>query len=315
MRLILVLVLYLLIKSIAYQVQKLSFIEKAESMNIYANIPALNRYKSKKPLIIFSAHYDSFCALIPFRIKKVVTYVFRIFIIFYLMLLLLIVYFPIYTEHDFTIILTSLILLVTFIPLLYLIIEVSYKSAGSIDNASGTAILIELAKFFKMNPLENMDILFLWSGAEEWGLKGSKKFCRKHYNRLNQEYDLNKSCNINIDMVGTYVGLLDKKGLIRKKEMNRNLNDILESSAKKLNIPLKIFSKAIEPKSDHISFRSFAKKPNKNFQVGYFHSDKDSKYIHSVRDTPDKCSKEILNDCLNICLNAVRVIDSRVENA
>jgi hypothetical protein len=297
-----------------YQLRKLTFLEKAESMNIYANIRARNKNNSKRPLIIFSAHYDSFSALITFRIKKIVTYFFRILIIFYLILLIFIVYFPISSLFNFTMIIISLITLLVLIPLLYLILEFSYKTTGSIDNASGTAILIELAKILKESPLKHTDVLFVWCGAEEWGLKGSKKFCRKHYKRLNQEYDLNKSININIDMVGSYIGLLDKKGLIIKKKMNRNLNNIIASTAKELNIPLKIFSKAIEPRSDHVAFRTFAKKPNRNFQVGFFHSDKDTKYIHSLRDTPDKCSKENLNGCLNICLNTVRAIDSRVEN-
>ena len=216
--------------------------------------------------------------------------------------------------YNLNLVLTSLIILVVLIPLLYLIIEVSYKSTGSIDNASGTAILIELAKILKKNPLEHADVLFLWSGAEEWGLKGSISFCKKHYHHLNQEYDLNNSVNINIDMVGTYIGLVDKYGLFRKKKMNRDLNDVLISAAKKLDIPIKIYEKKLQPKSDHVSFRSFSKRPNKNFQVSFFHSDKDSKYIHSLRDTPDKCSKENLNGCLNICLSAIRTIDSRLTN-
>ena len=186
------------------------------------------------------------------------------------------------------------------------------ESTGSIDNASGVAILIELAKLLNKNPLENIDVLFLWCSAEEWGNKGSKKFCTKHYNDLNQEYDLNRSNNINIDMVGTYIGLIDKTGLIKKK-MNDNLNDILEISAKRLNIPLTKFVKIIEPKSDHESFRSFAKKPNKEFQVCCFYSDKDSKFIHSLIDTPDKCSSENLNGCLEICYETVKSLDLRME--
>jgi len=44
--------------------------------------------------------------------------------------------------------------------------------------------------------------------------------------------------------------------------------------------------------------------------VAYFHSDKDSKFIHSSKDTPDKCYPEILNGCLEICDATIRSIDS-----
>ena len=314
-RQILIIVLYFLIKNIVNEFRKLSFIEKAESMNIYTTIGARNEKYQNSPLIILSAHYDSFCALIPYKIKKVITYIFRFFVLIYLLILLFIMYNPNTNEYNLQLVVWSLIFLVVLIPLLYLIIEVSYKSSGSIDNASGTAILIELAKILKKDPLKNTDVLFIWCGAEEWGLKGSKRFCKKHYDRLNQEYDLSKSVNINIDMVGTYLGVLGERGLIRKKQMNRDLNNILITSAKQLDIDLKVFSKRIEPKGDHVSFRSFSKKPKKNFQVCLFQSDKDSKYIHSVRDTPDKCSKEILNDCLNTCLSAIRTIDFNVKHS
>ena len=76
--------------------------------------------------------------------------------------------------------------------------------------------------FNSKNPLKNIDVLFLWPGAEEWGNKGSKHFCETRYKKLVKKYDLNNSCNINIDMVGSYIGLLDKVGILRKKSMNKN---------------------------------------------------------------------------------------------
>jgi Zn-dependent M28 family amino/carboxypeptidase len=54
---------------------------------------------------------------------------------------------------------------------IFLFMHDNKKSKGSIDNASGVSILIELIKLFKKSPLENYDIIFLWSGAEEWGLR------------------------------------------------------------------------------------------------------------------------------------------------
>ncbi|MFX1361177.1 MAG: M28 family metallopeptidase, partial [Promethearchaeota archaeon] len=181
-----------------------------------------------------------------------------------------------------------------------------------IDNASGVSILIELAKLIKNKPLENYDALFVWCGAEEWGLKGSKNYIKKNKYYLKNKYDLNKSMNINIDMVGTYIGLFNRKGLIRKKALNKNLNIIIQQSAQKINIPLEVYDKARKPAGDYISFRRYSKKNKSSFQVACFHSDKDSKYIHSIRDTPDKCSNKILNGCLGICYETVSYLDSQI---
>ena len=80
-RQILIIILYFLIKNITDKFRDLTFIEKAESMNLYTYIPARNVIKQKQPLFIFTAHYDSFSALIPFRIKKMISYFFRILIV------------------------------------------------------------------------------------------------------------------------------------------------------------------------------------------------------------------------------------------
>ena len=89
-----------------------------------------------------------------------------------------------------------------------------------------------------------------------------------------------------------------------------DLNRIIVETAIKLNVPLVKNKKRFEPKTDHLSFRSFAKKTRSSFQVACFHSDKDSKFIHSSKDTPDKCSSQNLNGCLDICYATIRSIDS-----
>jgi Zn-dependent M28 family amino/carboxypeptidase len=218
---------------------------------------------------------------------------------------------PISNFNILLIVVTSITGVLFSIPILYLVF-LERDSTGSIDNASGVSILIELAKNFKKNPLKNMDLLIIWTGAEEWGLVGAKKFCKKHFNNLNQSYDLDRSYNINIDMVGSYIGLLYKHGVIMKRNLNHNLNDILVETAKKINIPMEKFNKTIKPKSDYKVFRNYARRCKTKLQVSFFHSDKDSKHIHSINDTPDKCSLDNLNGCLNICEKALRSIDLRI---
>lgn len=69
---------------------------------------------------------------------------------------------------------------------------------GADDNASGTAGVIELAKYFSRNKkTEPFNFLFVCFSGEELGLLGSKKYCE------NPDIDL-KTVNymINMDMIG-----------------------------------------------------------------------------------------------------------------
>ena len=318
-RLILVLVIYYVIKYLFERTRNMTLIKKESAKNIFAEILA-NKKGKNRPLVIFSAHYDSISANIPYKVQWVIFFIYRLIIGFYV---IVIIVFSLWLTLDFLLIVllpNSIIIMIAIIsligifisvPILYLVFN-EKPSAGSIDNASGVSILIELAKHFQRNPLEKMDILFIWPGAEEWGLKGSKEFCRKHIIDLNEKYDLNRSILINIDMVGSYIGLVDRVGLFRRS-LNKNLNDVFEATAKNLNIPLTRYNKLIPPKSDHRSFRSYVKRARKKIQIVYFHSDNDTKYIHSTKDTPDKCSAENLNGCLYICYQTLRSLDLRVE--
>lgn len=296
------------------------------SENLIAKITAVEK-KPKRPLIIFSAHYDSNSSKYPYNSRRyfyllvtILGFPFIISILLFSVWTLLADFFDIFNNNiyrslldksfDFSY-LTFIFLILGVIVLL--INRERSESLGSIDNASGVSILIGLIKLLSKNPLQKADVLFLWCGAEEWDLWGSKQFCAKHFNDLNEEYDLDNSYNINVDMIGSYIGLVNKSGLIKKQKMNEKLVNILEASAKMLNIPLTKYDVIIEPRSDHMSFRSFAKKANKKMQVCCFTSNSDAKFIHTSRDTPNKCSYENLNGCVDICYNAIRSIDLRVE--
>ena len=69
---------------------------------------------------------------------------------------------------------------------------------GADDNASGTAGVIELARYFSNNKItEKCNFLFICFSAEEDGLMGSKYFTN------NPTVNLNKiKCMVNMDMIG-----------------------------------------------------------------------------------------------------------------
>ncbi|MFX1312061.1 MAG: M28 family metallopeptidase [Promethearchaeota archaeon] len=301
----------------------LHFGTKKESKNVITKIFGKDIYP-QRPVIIFSAHHDSISQRYSMRMK-IVLYIsalilfFAYFIFtFILSIWSLLALFSI-TKIDYNFIFLRNISLIIEGFLLITMIAIlgnkdSNQSIGAIDNASGVAILLELAKLINKNPLEKTDVIFFWSGAEEIGCMGSKDYCSKHFEELNYDYDLNDSYIINIDMVGTYVAFLDKTGLLKKKKINSNLNNVLEASAIHIKSSIEKETITLGTFSDHKIFQSLAKKAGKNnFQASVFSSDRDTKYIHSKKDTPDKCSTTNLNACIDICYNAIKSLDLRVE--
>lgn len=319
-RLFLVIITYYIIKTLFARTRRLTFIKKEESKNIYTLVSARNG-SDLRPLVIFTAHYDSFASMIPYKFQKVLFFLFRVIVVPFLSILVLvasllildIVYYESFSQYIFNLIILSSIVQFIIIAIIVLLVYEINRAYGSIDNASGVSILIELAKEIKGKPLENIDVLFLWTGAEEWGNKGAKYFYKEHKKDILRKYDIANSYNINIDMVGSYIGLVDKIGIIRKRKINENLNDLLSESAEELNIPLVKYSAQVEPRSEQKVFRKL-KKVQKKFQIAFFHSAKDSKFIHSSQDSPDKCSAESLNGCLAICHKTLLKMDSNMDS-
>lgn len=121
---------------------------------------------------------------------------------------------------------------------------------GALDNASGTAGLLEIAEAFtKMTPKPKRTILFLAVTAEEKGLLGAK------YYATNPLYPLNKTlANINMDGVNQWGKTRD---IIIVGLGNSTLDDLLRAAAAKNN---RIIKPDAEPekgffyRSDHFEF-------------------------------------------------------------
>lgn len=73
-------------------------------------------------------------------------------------------------------------------------------SAGAYDNATGSISILDIMNYFVVNkPVHNM--VFIFCGAEERGLLGSKAYCEKHKDEMN-----NAIFCVNVDMIGVLVG-------------------------------------------------------------------------------------------------------------
>lgn len=73
-------------------------------------------------------------------------------------------------------------------------------SKGSWDNGTGSVTIMELMHYFKEHG-SRRTLKFVWCGAEEIGLVGSRKFCEAHEAEL-KDYIF----NINFDMTGVTIG-------------------------------------------------------------------------------------------------------------
>lgn len=102
---------------------------------------------------------------------------------------------------------------------------------GADDNASGVAILLELARVMSQKASRNK-VEFVFFNAEEIGALGSK--------HLAQAYKKNKvklSYLINIDMVGTWSGLISKTNPINYVT-NKESQFIIDNMKRKTSYPL-----------------------------------------------------------------------------
>ncbi len=121
---------------------------------------------------------------------------------------------------------------------------------GALDNATGTAGLIELAEAYtKLSQKPKRSILFLAVTAEEQGLLGSK------YYATNPLYPLNKTlANINMDVLNAYGPTED---VVVVGYGNSTLEDVLAREAKKQNrriVPEESPEKGSYYRSDHFEF-------------------------------------------------------------
>jgi hypothetical protein len=144
---------------------------------------------------------------------------------------------------------------------------------GADDNASGTAAMIELAKYIITNGLKNKNYLFLAFSGEEKGLLGSNYYV-KH-----PTIDLkNVSCMINMDMLGRLK--YDDKALIingigTSPQWKEWINSIPTGDMR-----LKTTDSGVGP-SDHTSFYL------QNIPVLHFFSGTHNDY-HKPTDDEDK---------------------------
>lgn len=150
---------------------------------------------------------------------------------------------------------------------------------GALDNASGTAFLLELAKTFSTLKLPERDIIFVALNAEEFGLLGSKEFADKYRDEL-------KGAEvINFDMIGCEDYPLTLMSSVSNTDKTTPLMDSLTDICSKFDIKNKI---TYQDSSDHSSFCNYGFD-----SLTLSHANTTN--IHTPKDTADKISTSAIS--------------------
>ncbi len=175
-------------------------------------------------------------------------------------------------------------------------------SPGACDNGSGSAILLNLAAHYQQHPPQNLHMKFCWFAAEEWGLYGSESYVENHRDEIIAQKD--NSYLINVDMVGTELAYLDKAGMFIKKPLNKKLNKLIAATAEEAGIEAHSFKSPMGDNSDHAPFRKL------KIEVCLFLAKKDTKRIHSPKDTLEFVQPEKLDDAVRLITGVVEKLDN-----
>ncbi len=143
-------------------------------------------------------------------------------------------------------------------------------SPGGNDNASGTAVVLELARVLSTYALpDDLTLYFVAFGAEETGLHGSRHFV----NRLDEQQRQSFVAMLNYDMIGV--------GDVLGVGGNTQLAELAARLAQEQGWTLQQLGVEIAHRSDHAPFIAAG------IPALVFHAPDDLHY-HSEHDTPDR---------------------------
>ncbi|MFX1296081.1 MAG: M28 family peptidase [Promethearchaeota archaeon] len=177
---------------------KIFKVKKYKSKNIIAKVPSQEGADKAGGDIIILAHYDSKSQTFSALWRVVFFYATLIFgigfSVGYVGYYIAAPLFPAPFATTGKIILLSIAIIVVGAMVLLEINQTGNRSHGAINNATGVGIMMELVEIFAKEPLENMNLTFVATGAGEMGLFGAISFFKAH----ESEYDKEETFIINL---------------------------------------------------------------------------------------------------------------------
>jgi hypothetical protein len=174
------------------------------------------------------------------------------------------------------------------------------SSIGAVDNASGIACNLELLNYYSNpeNRLNNYNVWFLFSGAEECGTIGIRHF----YNKL-KNFDSEKSVIFNFESIANFIFLFpgDNEG-----SHTQDIDNLLLNNKRRLPIRHYITSRVLGTHSDggFLGDKGF-----QGFGIGEVQA---YDYMHTPKDTLDKVNTVILKKLCLVLTDSLKEHDSNL---
>ncbi len=281
---------------------------KLHSQNIFVTIPSKSGQKNinyeeknggtdwNKNILLFS-HLDSKGQLLSVKFRILFYYLWIFSFIVGLFINIINSYYLLNSILILQIV-GILVLSINGLATLFIVLNTTNnKSKGAIDNASGISIVMELLNYYSNpnNRLKNINLWFVFTGAEESGTMGVRNF----YKNI-KDFDRERTFTINFDSIAKKV-ILYNHGLINNNNF-KSMNFILENrDLMSLENAKRIY---IGTYSDGLFLMS------KKFH-GLGNGDKTSyNYIHSINDNIDKIDPLVLKKICQFYTILLAEIDS-----
>ncbi len=168
---------------------------RGKSQNLIAFSPEQEGIKENSKRLWLVAHYDSSKTSLAFA-PNTVKYIRTMFLVSLFLLSLggLMILLQLFSSNSSwavpKILLAISGLYFFYMALMMLERELRGKPVpGACDNASGVAVVLELARRFQEKPAEGLDLRVLLTGAEEVGMVGMANFLKKHCSELERKKD------------------------------------------------------------------------------------------------------------------------------
>ncbi len=161
---------------------------------------------------------------------------------------------------------------------------------GANDNASGTAMLITLAKYFKKNPV-NYNVVFIAFAGEEAGLVGSKYFVENPLLKLKKIKFL-----VNLDIMGS-----GEEGItvVNATEFNDEFT-LLQTINNEKNLLAQVKSRGPSANSDHHWFTE------KGVPAFFIYTMGTNKHYHDIFDTYEELTFNEYEDITTLLIEFVK---------
>jgi len=271
-----------------------------ETENIFTSLKSTNSYAN----VIFMGHWDSKSQSFPTS-TRIIIFLISVFgslilmiILFILSLLTIIINFNIPILNN---ILLDACIVIAVIGAINYFNKTGNESPGAYDNAAAVGILIELARYYKINPISNIDLLFLSTSSEELNLGGAIHFIQKYAHQFKK----NSTYFINLDLIGGHelIRLITSYGIPRKNS-SKKLNKLFLESSEDLSIKLKDVYAPTGAWSDYMPI------VNEGYEACWLGSQPGLKFVHTKNDTMDLVSKEGLKNILLLCIDVVKKLEN-----